>query len=143
MVHDLATDVNPVRRTVRTRGGRTYGYDRLVLSPGIEIKYEALNGYSRDAARVMPHAYTTDAAPKRLLKRQLQQMRDGGTVAMVMPPNPYRCPPGPYERACMIAHFLKTRKPRSKLIILDPKLSSPSKRCSSRRSPNTTRPSSS
>jgi NADPH-dependent 2,4-dienoyl-CoA reductase/sulfur reductase-like enzyme len=69
----------------------------------------------------MPHAYTTEAATKRLLKRQLQLMRDGGTVAMVMPDNPYRCPPAPYERACMIAHYLKARKPRSKLVILDPK----------------------
>jgi NADPH-dependent 2,4-dienoyl-CoA reductase/sulfur reductase-like enzyme len=121
VVHDVATDVNPVRKTVRTKGGRTYSYDRLVLSPGIEIKYDAVAGYSRDAARVMPHAYTTEAAPKRLLKRQLVQMRDGGTVVMVMPDRPYRCPPAPYERACMIAHYLKTRKPRSKLVILDPK----------------------
>jgi NADPH-dependent 2,4-dienoyl-CoA reductase/sulfur reductase-like enzyme len=123
VVHDLAVDVNPGRKTVRTRGGRTYAYDRLVLSPGIDIDYESIPGYSREASRVMPHAYTTDAAPKRLLKRQLQQMRDGGTVVMVMPPMPYRCPPGPYERACMIAHYLKTRKPRSKLVVLDPKRS--------------------
>jgi len=121
VVHDFAIDVDPVRRTVRTRGGRTYSYDRLVLSPGIDIKYDSIPGYSREAARVMPHAYTTEAAPKRLLKRQLQQMRDGGTVVMAMPREPYRCPSAPYERACMIAHYLKTRKPRSKLVILDPK----------------------
>jgi len=121
VVHDFAIDVDPVRRTVRTRGGRTYSYDRLVLSPGIDIKYESIVGYSREAARLMPHAYTTEAASKRLLKRQLQQMRDGGVVAMAMPPEPSRCPPAPYERACMIAHYLKTRKPRSKLVILDPK----------------------
>jgi NADPH-dependent 2,4-dienoyl-CoA reductase/sulfur reductase-like enzyme len=121
VVHDFATDVNTSRKTVRTRGGRTYGYDRLVLSPGIDIKYDSIAGYSRDAARVMPHAYTTDAAQKRLLKRQLKAMRDGGTVVMVTPNNPFRCPPGPYERACMIGHYLKTRKPKSKLVILDPK----------------------
>jgi NADPH-dependent 2,4-dienoyl-CoA reductase/sulfur reductase-like enzyme len=121
VVHDFATDVNPVRKTVRTRGGRTYSYDRLVLSPGIDIKYDSVPGYSREVARVMPHAYTTEAATKRLLKRQLQLMRDGGTVAMVMPDSPYRCPPAPYERACMIAHYLRARKPRSKLVILDPK----------------------
>jgi sulfide dehydrogenase [flavocytochrome c] flavoprotein subunit len=121
VVHDFAIDVNPVRKTVRTRGGRTYGYDRLVLSPGVDIKYDSIAGYSREAARIMPHAYTTEAAPKRLLKRQLQQMRDGGTVVMAMPREPYRCPSAPYERACMIAHYLKTRKPRSKLLILDPK----------------------
>jgi NADPH-dependent 2,4-dienoyl-CoA reductase/sulfur reductase-like enzyme len=121
VVNDIAIDVNPVRKTVRTRGGRTYSYDRLVLSPGIDIKYHAIAGYSSAAARAMPHAYTTNAAQQRLLRHQLVQMRDGGTVAMVMPGNPYRCPSGPYERACMIAHYLKTRKPRSKLVVLDPK----------------------
>jgi sulfide dehydrogenase [flavocytochrome c] flavoprotein subunit len=121
VVHDFAVDVDRTRKTVRTRGGLTYAYDRLVLSPGIDIKYDSISGYSRDVARIMPHAYTTDVAQKRLLKQQLLAMRDGGTVAMVMPNNPFRCPPGPYERACMIAHYLKTRKPRSKLVILDPK----------------------
>jgi sulfide dehydrogenase [flavocytochrome c] flavoprotein subunit len=121
VVHDFATDVDTSKKTVRTRGNRTYGYDRLVLSPGIDIKYDSIMGYSREVARAMPHAYTTDAAQKRLLKRQLQSLRDGGVVVMVMPNNPFRCPPGPYERACMIAHYIKTRKHKSKLIILDPK----------------------
>jgi NADPH-dependent 2,4-dienoyl-CoA reductase/sulfur reductase-like enzyme len=121
VVHDFATDVDTAKRIVRTRGGRSYAYDRLVLSPGIDVKYDSINGYSREAARIMPHAYTTDAAQKRLLKRLIANMRDGGTVAMVMPNNPFRCPPGPYERACMIAHLIKTRKPKSKLVILDPK----------------------
>ncbi|KAB2917902.1 MAG: NAD(P)-binding protein [Hyphomicrobiaceae bacterium] len=121
VVHDVATDVDSARKTVKTKGGRTYHYDRLVLSPGIDIKYDSVPGYSREASRVMPHAYTTSAYGKRQLKRQLQAMRDGGTVVLAAPNNPYRCPPGPYERACMIAHFLKTRKPKSKLIILDPK----------------------
>ena len=121
VVHDVATEVNTSNKTVRTRGGRTYPYDRLVLSPGIDIKYESIAGYSRDAARIMPHAYTTNAQQKRLLKRQLQAMRDGGTVVMAMPNNPFRCPPGPYERACMIAHYIKTKKPKSKLVIFDPK----------------------
>jgi NADPH-dependent 2,4-dienoyl-CoA reductase/sulfur reductase-like enzyme len=71
----------------------------------------------------MPHAYTTSAAGERQLKRQLRVMRDGGVVVLVPPNNPYRCPPGPYERACMIAHYLKTKKPKSKLLILDPKKS--------------------
>jgi NADPH-dependent 2,4-dienoyl-CoA reductase/sulfur reductase-like enzyme len=121
VVHDLAIDVNPVRKTVRTRGGRVYNYDRLVLSPGIDLDYGAIAGYSREVAAVMPHAYTAGAAQKRLLKRQLLQMRPGGTVVMTMPAEPYGCPAGPYERACMIAHYLKTRKPRSKLVVLDPK----------------------
>jgi NADPH-dependent 2,4-dienoyl-CoA reductase/sulfur reductase-like enzyme len=121
VVHDFATDVDRAKKIVRTRDGRSYPYDRLVLSPGIDIKYDSIQGYSREAARLMPHAYNTNAAQKRLLKQQLVNMRDGGVVAMVMPNNPFRCPPGPYERACMIAHILKTRKPKSKLVILDPK----------------------
>ena len=121
VVIDTATDVDTSKRTVKTKGGRSYSYDRLVLSPGIDIKYDSIKGYSREASRTMPHAYTTSAGGKRQLKQQLQGMRDGGTVAMVMPNNPYRCPPGPYERACMIAHYLKTKKPKSKLVILDPK----------------------
>ena len=121
VVHDVATDVDSAKKTVKTKGGRTYHYDRLVLSPGIDIKYDSVPGYSREASRIMPHAYTTSAYGKRQLKRQLLGMRDGGTVVLATPNNPYRCPPGPYERACMIAHFLKTKKPKSKLIILDPK----------------------
>ena len=121
VVHDLASDVDTTKRIVRTKGGRSYAYDKLVLSPGIDIKYDSIPGYSREVARQMPHAYTTAADGKRLLKSQLNAMRDGGTVVMVTPANPYRCPPGPYERACMIAHYLKTKKPKSKLVILDPK----------------------
>jgi sulfide dehydrogenase [flavocytochrome c] flavoprotein subunit len=121
VVHDYATDVDTTKKIVKTRTGRTYAYDRLVLSPGIDIKYDSIAGYSRAAAAVMPHAYNTDAAQKRLLKRQLEAMKDGGTVVMAMPNNPFRCPPGPYERAAMIAHYLKTKKPKSKLVVFDPK----------------------
>jgi len=123
IVQSLATDVDTARKTVRTRSGRRFPYDRLVLSPGIDIKFDSIPGYSPAAALVLPHAYTTDAGQKRLLMLQLRAMRDGGTVVMTVPGNPFRCPPGPYERACMIAHFLKTRKPRSKLVILDAKRS--------------------
>jgi sulfide dehydrogenase [flavocytochrome c] flavoprotein chain len=123
VVHDFATDVDRTRKTVRTRSGRTFNYDRLVLSPGIDIRFDSIVGYSPEVARSLPHAYNTDAAQKQLLRQQLLAMRNGGTVAMVMPNNPYRCPPGPYERACMIAHLIKTQKPKSKLVILDPKRS--------------------
>ena len=121
VVHDRATDVDTTRKVVRTQGGLNAFYDRLVLSPGIDIKYDSIPGYSRDAAALFPHAYNTDGAQKQLLKRQLEAMPDGGVVLLVAPGNPFRCPPGPYERACMIAHYLKTRKPKSKLVILDPK----------------------
>ncbi len=119
LVYAMATDVDTAKGTV-TAGGRTYPYDRLVVAPGIDIKYDSIAGYSVEASQSMPHAYLPGAQTQ-LLKRQLDAMKDGGTVVMVAPNNPYRCPPGPYERACMIGHFLKTRKPKSKLVILDPK----------------------
>jgi NADPH-dependent 2,4-dienoyl-CoA reductase/sulfur reductase-like enzyme len=122
VVHQRATAVNTNRKTVRTSGGRTFSYDKLVVSPGIEVKYESIPGYSATASNGRaPHAYTTDGSGKLHLRRLLERMPNGGTVAMVMPDNPFRCPPGPYERACMIAHFLKTSKPKSRVVILDPK----------------------
>lgn len=114
-----ATDVDQKGKSVRA-GGRSYAYDRLVVAPGIDIKFGSIEGYTKEAAQIMPHAYLPGAQTQ-LLKRQLDAMKNGGTVVMVAPNNPYRCPPGPYERACMIAHYLKTRKPKSKLVILDPK----------------------
>lgn len=121
VVHETVTAVDTTKRTVTTRSARTLLYDRLVLSPGIQIKYEAIPGYTHAVAEQFPHAYDTDVTGKRQLHAAMERMPDGGMFLMVMPDNPYRCPPGPYERACMIAHYLKTRKPRSKLVILDPK----------------------
>jgi sulfide dehydrogenase [flavocytochrome c] flavoprotein chain len=120
VVQATATDVDSSGKKVKV-GNSTLPYDKLVLSPGIDIKFDSVPGYSREAALIMPHAYNTALDGKRLLKKQLQDMRDGGTVVIVPPNNPYRCPPAPYERACMIAHYLKSKKPKSKLIILDPK----------------------
>jgi NADPH-dependent 2,4-dienoyl-CoA reductase/sulfur reductase-like enzyme len=120
IVNTRATDVNTQKKVVTVQGGRTYAYDRLVVAPGIDLKYDSIEGYSLRAAQVMPHAYLPGVQTT-LLKSQLEKMRNGGTVVMAAPNNPFRCPPGPYERACMIAHFLKTRKPKSKLVILDPK----------------------
>ena len=117
---DTASDIDTGKKTVTLTGGTALPYDRLVLSPGIDFKYEAIAGYSPQAAEVMPHAWK--AGPQtELLMRQLEAMDDGGVVVMAVPANPYRCPPGPYERACMIGHFLKTKKPKSKLVIFDAK----------------------
>jgi NADPH-dependent 2,4-dienoyl-CoA reductase/sulfur reductase-like enzyme len=117
---DTAFDVDTAKRTVALAGGTTIPYDRLVLSPGIALQWEAIEGYSAQVAEIMPHAWK--AGPQTLLlMRQLEAMDDGGTVVMAVPDNPYRCPPGPYERACMVAHFLKTKKPKSKLVIFDAK----------------------
>ncbi len=116
-----ATMVDPQARTVTLSTGDKLSYDRLVLAPGIALRFDALSGYSEAAAAQAPHAWTTDGAQYALLRRQLEDMPDGGMVAIVAPANPSRCPPGPYERASMIAHYLKANKPRSKVVILDAK----------------------
>lgn len=120
IVHQMASGIDPDRKTVTLADGVTLPYDRLVLAPGIDFKFEEIDGYGPEAAAVMPHAYR--AGPQTvLLHDQLHAMDDGGLVIMVAPPNPYRCPPGPYERVSMIAHYLKNNKPKSKIMILDPK----------------------
>jgi NADPH-dependent 2,4-dienoyl-CoA reductase/sulfur reductase-like enzyme len=116
-----ATAVDAHARTVTLSTGDKLAYDRLVLSPGIDLRWDALPGYNEAAAARMPHAWTADAAQLQLLRRQLEAMTDGGVVAITAPVNPARCPPGPYERASMIAHYLKSKKPRSKLLVLDAK----------------------
>ena len=115
-----ATGVDPQARTVALDSGTTLPYDRLVLAPGIDIRWDALPGYNEAAAEKMPHAWRAGEQTL-LLRRQLEAMEDGGVVVMAAPANPFRCPPGPYERASLIAHYLKTKKPRSKLIVLDAK----------------------
>ena len=116
-----ATGVNPQARTVTLSTGDTLAYDRLVVAPGIALRFDSLPGYSEAVAAQLPHAWTSDGAQIELLRRQIEAMDDGGLVAIVAPVNPARCPPGPYERASMIAHYLKTKKPRSKVVILDAK----------------------
>ncbi len=120
MIHEHAARVDPQARQVRLDNGTILDYDRLVLAPGIDMRFDALPGYDEAVAETVPHAWK--AGPQTtLLQRQLEAMEDGGVVVMSVPPVPYRCPPGPYERASLIAHYLKTRKPRSKLIVLDAK----------------------
>src|SRR5450759_1576002 len=115
-----ATAVDPQARVMTLAVGTRLDYDRLVLAPGIDIRWDALPGYNEAAAEQMPHAWKAGAQTL-ALRRQLEAMEDGGTVVIAAPANPFRCPPGPYERASLIAYYLKTRKPRSKLIILDAK----------------------
>ena len=120
VVNDTATAIDAGKKSVTLAGGQALPYDRLVLSPGIDFNYGAIEGYSAAASEIMPHAWK--AGPQTLLlMQQLEAMDDGGVVVMTVPGNPYRCPPGPYERACMIAHYLKTHKPKSKLVIFDAK----------------------
>jgi sulfide dehydrogenase [flavocytochrome c] flavoprotein subunit len=115
-----ATGIDPQARTVSLADGTRLSYDRLVVAPGIDIRWDAVPGYSEAAAERMPHAWKAGAQTT-LLQRQLAAMEDGGLVVISAPANPYRCPPGPYERASLISYYLKTKKPRSKLILLDAK----------------------
>lgn len=119
-IMQAATAIDPDAHRVTVADGRHFDYDRLVLAPGISLNFDALEGYDEAAAESMPHAWQAGTQTT-LLARQLAAMRDGGTVAISVPENPYRCPPGPYERASLIAHYLKTHKPKSKLLILDSK----------------------
>src|SRR5471032_833314 len=115
-----ATSVDPTQHRVTLADGNTLAYDRLVIAPGIDIDWKAMPGYDETAAKKMPHAWKAGEQTQ-LLRRQLEAMKDGGLVVISAPANPYRCPPGPYERASLIAYYLKTKKPRSKLIVLDAK----------------------
>ena len=115
-----ATGVDPTARIVTLADGTKLPYDRLILAPGVDIAWGALPGYTEAAAERMPHAWKAGAQTL-LLRRQLEAMDDGGTVVMTAPANPYRCPPGPYERASLIAWWLKANKPKSKLLLLDAK----------------------
>ena len=118
VVRDTVARVDADKRQVTLASGGTLGYDRVVLASGIEFMFEQVRGMSVAATQAIPHAWRAGAQTQ-LLRDQLVAMRDGGTVVMSIPLAPYRCPPGPYERACQIAHYLKTAKPRSKLIVLD------------------------
>jgi len=116
----MATAVDPAAKSVTLDNGTRLPYDRLVLAPGIDIRWGALPGYDEAAAAAMPHAWKAGEQTL-LLRRQLEAMDDGGLVVIAAPANPFRCPPGPYERASLIAHYLKTKKPKSKLLVLDAK----------------------
>ena len=120
VVHDWAVGVDRDAKTVTTAGGHVFPYDKLVLSPGIDFVEGAVPGWDVSAQNAMPHAYKAGSQTE-LLKAQIQAMPEGGTFAMVAPPNPYRCPPGPYERVSMIAHVFRETNPTAKILVVDPK----------------------
>jgi sulfide dehydrogenase [flavocytochrome c] flavoprotein chain len=115
-----ATKVDAQARAIGLADGTSLAYDRLVLAPGIDVRFDALPGYDEAASAKMPHAWKAGEQTV-LLRKQLEAMDDGGAVVIAVPANPARCPPAPYERASLIAHYLKTKKPRSKVLILDAK----------------------
>jgi sulfite dehydrogenase len=119
VVHDEAVAVDAAKKSVRLGRGGDISYERLIVSPGIDFNFAEVQGYeaAMKDGRVL-HAWKAGAQTVEL-RRQLEQMRDGGVVLLSVPLAPYRCPPGPYERASMIAAYLKQAKPRSKLLVLD------------------------
>ena len=119
MVKDFVVAIDADKRVVKTRGGASIGYDRLVLAPGVEILTDTVKGFREaEANGKVVHAWNAGAQTA-LLRKQLVAMPDGGTFVMSVPAAPYRCPPGPYERACMVAHYFKQAKPKSKIVLLD------------------------
>jgi NADPH-dependent 2,4-dienoyl-CoA reductase/sulfur reductase-like enzyme len=120
VVNSFAIGVDTARRTVSLTGGEKIPYDKLVVAPGIDFKFEAYDGYDEAATQTITHAWKAGAQTQ-ILKRQLEAMDDGGVFVIAPPPNPFRCPPGPYERISMVAHYFKQHKPKSKIICVDAK----------------------
>ncbi|MDA0961625.1 MAG: NAD(P)/FAD-dependent oxidoreductase [Proteobacteria bacterium] len=120
VIHDMAAGVDRTAKTVTLAGGGTVAYDKLIVSPGIDFVDGSVPGWSLDAQDKMPHAYKGGTQVE-LLKAQIMAMPAGGVFAMVAPPNPYRCPPGPYERISMVGHLLKVNNPTAKILLVDPK----------------------
>ena len=120
VVHDWAIGVDRDKKMVSLAGGSALPYDKLILSPGIDFVEGAVEGWDLSSQNAMPHAYKAGSQSE-LLKAQIMAMPQGGTYAMVAPPNPYRCPPGPYERVSMVARYLSQHNPKAKIIVADPK----------------------
>ena len=121
VVHSMAASIDRDKKQVVLAGGGKVPYDRLLVAPGIDIRVDSVPGYSEQAAEVRPHAWKPGAQTQ-LLVRKLNALKDGDQIVMIAPPNPYRCPPGPYERVSMFAHVLKKKGfKKSRIVILDPK----------------------
>ncbi len=118
IINDMVVSIDPAGKKIATNGGQSLTYDHLVLSPGIDFRWDQIEGYDEAVSEVLPHAWK--AGPQTiLLRQQLEAMADGGVVIIAPPPKPFRAPPAPYERASLIAHYLKNNKPKSKVLIID------------------------
>ncbi|MEW5770218.1 MAG: NAD(P)/FAD-dependent oxidoreductase [Pseudomonadota bacterium] len=118
-VPDTVMRIDPERRTVATAGGHTFAYDRLILSPGVELMFDQVEGYDAAAQQVVKHAWKAGPEQTGVLRKQLEAMRDGGVFVIAIPMAPFRCPPAPYERISLVAQYLKRHKPKSKIVVLD------------------------
>ena len=120
VVHDLAVNVDAAGKQVQLASGKSLSFDRCIVSPGIDFRWGTVEGVTEDIVNTIPHAWK--AGPQtQLLRAQLEAMDDGGTFIISPPPNPFRCPPGPGERISLVANYFKTYKPKSKILVLDPK----------------------
>jgi sulfide dehydrogenase [flavocytochrome c] flavoprotein chain len=119
LVNDEATAVDTAKKIVRLARGGDLGYERLIVSPGVDFLFSEMEGYesAMQSGRVL-HAWKAGAQTA-ALRKQLEAMKDGGVYVLTVPSAPYRCPPGPYERVCQVAHYFKQAKPRSKVLLLD------------------------
>jgi sulfide dehydrogenase [flavocytochrome c] flavoprotein chain len=119
VVKDMVASIDPVKKVAVLASGPTIAYDKLILSPGVDLMFDSVQGL-RDAQGEGRILQAWKAGPETVaLRKQLEAMQDGGTYAITIPLAPYRCPPGPYERACQVASYFKTAKPKSKVLILD------------------------
>ena len=118
VIQGYAVDVDGIQQMVMLQGGERVEYDRLVLAPGVKLNFDQLSGYSKQGAQAMPHAWQAGAQTT-LLRRQLQAMPEDGLAIISVPRAPYRCPPGPYERASLMASYFKQAKPKARILILD------------------------
>lgn len=122
VIHDYAADIDADARRVRLAGGTVIAYDKLIVSPGIGLRWGAIEGYDQAASAVFPHAWIgADGSQITTLRAQLEALPQGGVFGMAIPDNPFRCPPGPYERLSMIAHHLKQANPTAKILAFDAK----------------------
>ena len=118
VINDDVTKVNVDKKTIELKKIQDLNYDRLIVAPGVDFLFDQIKGYDPKAQQSVQHAWK--AGPQTVaLRKQLEDMKDGGVFVMSIPKAPYRCPPGPYERACQVAHYFKTHKPKSKVMVLD------------------------
>ena len=126
IVHDTVVDGDQDKQTVRLASGTILPYDRLIVAPGTRLVTDKIDGYGPESELIFPHAYNGSSSEQwALLRRQIQNMKDGGLVAITAPRRPYKCTPAPYERASLIAGYLHQHKPKSKLLVLDSKVEFP------------------
>ncbi len=119
VVRDYVTGIDAGKKTVTVAGGASIRYDKLILSPGIDLMFDRIEGLKAASASGQILQAWKAGPETAALRKQLEQMPDGGTFAITIPEAPYRCPPGPYERASQAAHYFKQAKPKSKVLIID------------------------